>query len=177
MRATSSTAPAAGSRVLVGWPEPRAQQLVAGEDVQRAGATGLDLVFRLSAADSNSRRSSRGRSAPADGRTGGYPVASEHDLIRRRGMRFDVEVHQQAVDGFGRVRDLVVAVRAACQLQPVQRALARQRLLQLPLAAEQTQQRIGAQLSGPRSPAPARRSATRASPRPVARCAPRRGRR
>ena len=43
---------------------------------------------------------------------------------------------------FGRVADLVIARAAAGQLQPVQRALAGQRLIQLPLAAQQPQQRI-----------------------------------
>ena len=41
---------------------------------------------------------------------------------------------------------LVVTRRAAHQFQPVERALARQRLLQLALAAQQTEQRIRTQL-------------------------------
>ncbi len=57
-----------------------------------------------------------------------------------------IKIRQQTVDRLGRVADLVIALAAAGQLQPVQRALARQRLIQLPLAAEQSQQRIGAQL-------------------------------
>ena len=61
-------------------------------------------------------------------------------------MRLDEQIAQQPVDGLGRVADLVIAPRATHQLQPVQRALARQRLLQLTLAAEQTEQRIAAQL-------------------------------
>ena len=57
-----------------------------------------------------------------------------------------IKIRQQPIDRLGRVADLVIALAAADQLQPVQRALAGQRLIQLPLAAQQSQQRIGAQL-------------------------------
>ncbi len=57
-----------------------------------------------------------------------------------------IEIRQQPVDGLGRVADLVIAQAAAGQFQPVQRALAGQRLIQFALAAEQPQQRIRAQL-------------------------------
>jgi hypothetical protein len=73
-------------------------------------------------------------------------VQIEHDLSWRRGVRLEEQVRQQPVDGFSRVADLVIASRAPHQLQPVQRALAGQRLVQLALAAEQSQQRIVAQL-------------------------------
>ena len=124
----------ARSRILVGRPEPRAQQLVAGEDVQ--------------AADSSSCRSSRGRSAPADGRRAGCRSRPGRARSRsgRRGVRLHEKIHQQTVHGLGRVADLVIAPAAASQFQPVQRALAGQRLIQIPLAAEHPQQRIGAQL-------------------------------
>jgi hypothetical protein len=54
-------------------------------------------------------------------------------------------VCQRPVHGFGRVSDLVITQAPTGQLQPVQRALARQRLIQLSLAAEQPKQRIAAQ--------------------------------
>ena len=73
-------------------------------------------------------------------------VQVQHDFGGRRGVRLDVEVSEQPVDGFGRVADLVIASCASHQLQPVQRAFAGQRRFQFPLAAEQSQQRIRAQL-------------------------------
>jgi len=69
-----------------------------------------------------------------DGDVGGVQI--EHDLFRRRGLRLQIDIHQQLIDLLGRVADLVIAGRAPGQLQPVQSALARQRLPQLPLAAE-----------------------------------------
>jgi len=73
-------------------------------------------------------------------------VQIEHDLGGRRGVRLQKQVAQQAVQRLGRAADLVVAGAAAGQFQPVQRALARQRLIQIALAAEHRQQRIAAQL-------------------------------
>jgi hypothetical protein len=73
-------------------------------------------------------------------------VQVEHDLAGRCGGRLEVELRQQSVDGLGRVRDLVIAGVAARQFEPVQRALAGQRLVHFALAAEQRKQRIGAQL-------------------------------
>ena len=73
-------------------------------------------------------------------------IQIEHDLIWSGTVRLDVEVPEQTVDGLGRVADLVVAPGAAHQFQPVQRALAGQRFLQLAPAAQQPEQRIGAQL-------------------------------
>jgi hypothetical protein len=73
-------------------------------------------------------------------------IQIEHDLLWRRGVRFHKKVRQQPVQGFGRVADLVITQAAAGQLQTVQRALAGQRFIQFPLAAQQPQQRIIAQL-------------------------------
>ena len=122
-----------GSRILVGRPEPRTQQLIASEDVQRqiavAVVVAVEEPLRLMAVERDVGR-----------------VQIEHDLSWRCGMRLDEQVRQQTVHRLGRVADLVITPAAAGQLQPVQRALASQRLLQLALAAEQGKQRIGTQL-------------------------------
>ena len=73
-------------------------------------------------------------------------IQIEHHLAGHHRMRLDVEVYQQPVNGLSRVTDLVITLAAPSQFQPVQRTLARQRLFQLPLAAQHSQQRIGAQL-------------------------------
>ena len=73
-------------------------------------------------------------------------VQIEHDLLRPVGVRLNKQVDQQPVQNFARVADLVIATGAANQFPPVQRALAGQRLVQGALAAEQSQQRIRAQL-------------------------------
>ena len=73
-------------------------------------------------------------------------VQVQHDLLGRGRVRFDVKIAQQPVDRFRRVADLVIAPCAPHQLQPVQRALTGQRLVQLPLATEQGHERIRAQL-------------------------------
>jgi hypothetical protein len=131
MRRTSSSEPFA--RILIGRPEPRAQQLVAGEYVLRqiavAVVVAVEEALRLMAIQRDVGR-----------------IQIEHDLVGRRTVRFATEIHQQPVDGFSRVADLVIPLTAAHQLQPVQSALAGQRLLQLVLAAEHSQQRIVAQL-------------------------------
>ena len=102
--------------MLVGRPQPRTQQQVAGENVQRqiavAVVVAVEEPFRLMAVNRD---------------VGGVQV--EHDLGRGRGVRFQVEVNQQPIDRLSRVADLVIAPRAAHQLQPIQRALARQRFL------------------------------------------------
>ena len=56
-------------------------------------------------------------------------VQVEDDLLRWLGVRFQEQVHEQGLDGIGIVTDLVVARRPARgrMLEPVQRALARQR--------------------------------------------------
>ncbi len=61
-------------------------------------------------------------------------------------MRLDVKIDQQTIDLLGRIADLVITHAAAGQLQPVQRALASQRLIQFPLARQHSQQRILTQL-------------------------------
>jgi len=58
----------------------------------------------------------------------------------------DIKIAQQPVDRLRRVADLVIALAAAHQLQPVQRTLPGQRLFQLALAAEQSQHSIATQL-------------------------------
>ena len=73
-------------------------------------------------------------------------VQIEHDLGRRLGLRLDKQIREQPVDLLRGVVDLGVVLAAAGKLQPVQRALARQRLVQLAPAAEQRQQRVCAQL-------------------------------
>ena len=73
-------------------------------------------------------------------------IQIQHDLVGRAAVRFQKQVPQQAVQSLGRVADLVIAAGAANQLQPVQRALAGQRITQITPSAEQRQQRIGAQL-------------------------------
>ena len=73
-------------------------------------------------------------------------IQVQHDLLRSGSVRLQKQVAQQAVQRLGRVADLVIATGAANQLQPVQCALASQRLIQIALAAQQGQQRIAAQL-------------------------------
>jgi hypothetical protein len=73
-------------------------------------------------------------------------IQVQHDLLRPGRVRLQKQLPQQPVQGFGRVADLVITTRAANQFQPVQRALASQRLIQFPLAAQQRQQRVRAQL-------------------------------
>ena len=68
-------------------------------------------------------------------------VQIEHDLGGRRGVRLDEKIRQQPVQRFSRVTDLVIADGLAGQLQPVRRALAGQRLIQIPLARSALQQR------------------------------------
>jgi hypothetical protein len=120
-------------RILIGRPQPCTQQLVAGEDVQRqiavAVVVAVEEALRLMAIQRDVGR-----------------IQVKHDLIGCRRMRFDIEVSEQPVDGLCRVADLVIAPAAADQFHPIQRALARQRFVQFPLAAEQSQQRIRAQL-------------------------------
>jgi hypothetical protein len=72
-------------------------------------------------------------------------VQIQHHLGLRRGVRSDLQIDQQPVDGLRRVADLVISSRPACQFQPVQGAPVRQRLLQPALAAPQPDQRIPAQ--------------------------------
>ena len=134
------------SRIPVGRTQPRTQQLVACEDIQRQVAVAVVV-----AVPPHGRRPVRGdpgeeplRLMAVERDVGGVQV--EHDLGGRRVVRLDEKIRQQPVQGFGRVRDLVIAAAAAGQFQPVQRALAGQRLIQFPLAAEQPQQRIVAQL-------------------------------
>ena len=55
-------------------------------------------------------------------------------------------LHQQFVDRSPDAGDLLVAVRRCAQFQPIQRALARQRLVQVALARQNPQQRIVPQL-------------------------------
>src|SRR5207245_1561996 len=65
-------------------------------------------------------------------------------------VRFQEDLDQQRVDSLGRVGDLVIALgerrTGRRELHPVQRALPRQRLGDLPLARQQSQQRVFAQL-------------------------------
>ena len=121
----------AGSRILVGRPQPSAQQLVAGEDIQRqiavAVVVAVEEALRLMAVKRD---------------IGGVQI--EHDLARRRGVRLNEKIRQQPIQGLGGVSDLVIAGGLAGQFQPVQRALAGQSLIQIPLARQQGQQRIAA---------------------------------
>ena len=130
MQLTSSTAPAAAS-----WLAAR----------RRAQSNWSPA--KIYSGSSSSCRNSHGRSAPADGRKAGCrwrpgpaPPVPVHCVELHK------QVPQQAIQRLRRVADLVIATAAANQFQPVQRALAGQRLVQLPLAAEQCQQRIAAQL-------------------------------
>ncbi len=63
-------------------------------------------------------------------------VQIQHELLGRRGVRLQEQLAQQRVDLLRLVVDLVVPLRAAGQLQPVRRALARQRLIERALAAQ-----------------------------------------
>ena len=54
------------------------------------------------------------------------PAVSDLHGTRRR-MRLDEKIRQQPVQGFSRIRDLVIAAAAANQFQPVQRASPRAR--------------------------------------------------
>ena len=70
-------------------------------------------------------------------------VQVQHDALGRLGVGFYKEADQQLIDGLLPIVNLLVATRLLhAQLQPVQRAFARQGLL----AAEHTQQRVVAQL-------------------------------
>ncbi len=73
-------------------------------------------------------------------------IQIEHDLVRRFGVRLDEQIAKQRVDLLRRVIDLVITLAAARKLQPVQRALAGQGLLQLAPARQHSHQRIVAQL-------------------------------
>jgi hypothetical protein len=73
-------------------------------------------------------------------------IQIQHNLLRHTPIGLQKQLHQQAVQRFSRVADLVIAIAAANQFQPVQSALAGQRPIQLALAAEHRQQWIGAQL-------------------------------
>jgi hypothetical protein len=76
-------------------------------------------------------------------------VASRSSTISR-GARFQKEIDQQFVERFGGIADLVVAFRGrrtkGCQFQPVQRAFAGQRRVQIFLPGQHPQQRILPQL-------------------------------
>jgi len=61
-------------------------------------------------------------------------------------VRLDEKIREQRVDLLRRVVDLVIPLRAAGQLQPVQRAFTGQRSFGLALAAHQGHQRIVPQL-------------------------------
>ncbi len=63
-------------------------------------------------------------------------VEIEHHLLRSLRVRLQIEIHQQFVEGFGRVADLVMTLAAARQFEPVERALAGQRSRQVALARE-----------------------------------------
>ena len=75
----------AGRRVLVGRPQPRAQQLIAGEDVQRqvtvAVVVAVEEALRLMAVERDVGR-----------------IQIKHDLFRRRSVRLQIEIDQQPVD-------------------------------------------------------------------------------
>lgn len=76
-------------------------------------------------------------------------VQVQHDFLRRLGLGFQKNIHQQRVQGLRRVADLVIALRVGLsrrrEFQPVQRALTRQGLCEFPLASKQGQQWIVAQ--------------------------------
>ena len=73
-------------------------------------------------------------------------IQIEHDLGGRFGVRFDEYIDEQSVDLLRLVIDLVIAIAAAGKFQPVQRALASQRIFQLAPARQHGHQRIVAQL-------------------------------
>jgi hypothetical protein len=74
-------------------------------------------------------------------------VQVEHDLLRRRLEGLQKHCDQQRVQAVLPVRDLLVAMRVTiAQFQPVQGALAGQRLVHLRLAGEHVQQRVLSEL-------------------------------
>ena len=73
-------------------------------------------------------------------------IQIEYDPGGRFGVRLDEQITQQRVDLRGRIIDLVIALAAAGQLQPVQRAFAGQGIFQLAPAGQHPHQRIVAQL-------------------------------
>lgn len=95
-----------GSRILISWPEPRTQQLVASEDLKRQIA-----VAAVVAVPPHGPRPIGGpgeRTAPADGRKRGCRWRPDRARSRRvPRVRLDVEIDQQPVNGLGRVDDLV----------------------------------------------------------------------
>jgi hypothetical protein len=116
----------------------RAQQMFPAEDVQRqitvmAIVAVKEALFLL----------------PMQGRVGDIQI--EHYLRRRGGVCFQKNIHQQSIQAFRRVANLVIALvdgrlAGGGQLHPVQGALTGQRLIDFPFAGQQSQERIVAQL-------------------------------
>src|SRR3989442_8517780 len=110
---------AARAGVLVGRPQPRAQEVVAAEDVQRQGA--IVVVVAVEEAP---------LLPPMQRRVSGVQI--QHDLRGAFPLRLPADLDQQRVDSLGPVSDLLIALREGTnsqrELHPVQRALPRQRL-------------------------------------------------
>ena len=119
--------------VHVAGTKPRAQQLITGEDVERQVAVAVVISMKkalwLMAVERDVGR-----------------IQIEHNLLRRFGVRLDEQIAKQRVDLLRRVVDLVIALGAAGQLQPVQSALASQGFFQLAPARQHGHQRIVPQL-------------------------------
>ena len=111
-------------RVLIRCPQPRTQQMLAGKNIQRQVALLVVIAVEkpalLPAVQGQIRH-----------------VQIQHDAVRRFLVSFQKHLHQQRVDRLLPAVDfLVSAWLLAAQLNPIQRALARQRrLARLALAA------------------------------------------
>src|SRR3990172_11902881 len=108
--------------ILIRRPQPRTQQMIPAEHVQRQIA-----VVPVVAVEKTTFL------LPMQRRVGGVQV--QQDLARRPRVRLQEEVYQQGIDRFRRVKDLVVAFpagrTAGRAFQPVQGTLARQRRAQV----------------------------------------------
>ena len=92
--------------------------MLAGEDIERQVAVAVVVAMkeplRLMAVERDVGR-----------------IQIEHDLVRHGGVRLDKQIAEQRVDLLRHVIDLVVTLRTARQLQPVQRTFAGQGFFQL----------------------------------------------
>ena len=128
---------AARAGVLIGLPQPHAQDLISGEDIERQVAVVVVVAVKEPALLLAMQR-----------RVGGVQI--DDDPFGRLDLRLQIHLHQQPVDGRGVVADLLVAVLGGASLsralQTAQRGLAGQRFARLAFASQQAHQRIIAKL-------------------------------
>ena len=119
---------------MVGFPQPRAQDVFAAEDIQRPIA--IRIVVAVEKAPFL---------IPLQWPIGRVHI--QHHLLGSLLLGFQKHLHPKFVHTVLPIGDLLVPILCPCaQFHPVQRALARQRLLQLLPARQNTQYRISPQL-------------------------------